>query len=338
MNAVEEPLQDPSGQDLHPGVTLRRAREACELSQQELAARLRLELRIITAIDNGQFERLPTAAYVKGYLRAYAREVGLDPAPILQAYHRLEDKAPELEPEVSRPLPELTGSDRVVRAASYLVVTVLVLLTALWVKDHLGEIREFFLHQEQVVEPAEEGGPQEPLLPEAGPLPEAIPPAAELPAYQRLENEVVYYPAAAGEGATDRPAPDEATTGEIPEPQTAEASTEVLAQAPPEPLEETGAGAPAESPAAHAPELTLELADKSWIEISDADGKRLYYNLGRPGDTIHVSGTPPYTILIGNSGKVTARVDDQPLDLSPYSIDGVARLILRADGSAVENR
>ncbi len=338
MSAAEEPLQDPSGQDLHPGVTLRRAREACELSQQELAARLRLELRIITAIDNGQFDRLPTAAYVKGYLRAYAREVGLDPVTILQAYHRLEDKAPDLEPEVSRPLPELTGSDRVVRAASYLVVTVLVLLTGLWVKDHFGEIREFFLHQEQVVEQAEEGTPQEPLLPEPGPLPEAAPLAQDLPAYQRLENEVIYYPATAGESAADRPTPDVATGGEMPENGTTEPAAGISAPAGQEALEEAGGEAAAESSSVHAPELTLELKDKSWIEISDADGKRLYYNLGKPGDTIHVTGTPPYTILVGNSGKVTARVDGRPLDLTPYSVDGVARLILRADGSAIENR
>ena len=338
MSAAEEPLQDPSGQDLHPGVTLRRAREACELSQQELAARLRLELRIITAIDNGQFDRLPTAAYVKGYLRAYAREVGLDPAPILQAYHHLEDQAPELEPEVSRPLPELTGSDQVVRAASYLVVTVLLLLTGLWVKDHFGEIRDFFLHQEPVVEQVEEGAPQEPLLPEPAPRPETVPLAPELPAYQRLENEVVYYPAASGERAADQPAPDETPGGGGPQEGTTEPAAEVSAPAGRETLQEAGREAAAESGSTHAPELTLELGDKSWIEISDADGKRLYYNLGRPGDTIHISGTPPYTILIGNSGKVTARVDGQPLDLTPYSVDGVARLILRADGSAIENR
>ncbi|RME34226.1 MAG: helix-turn-helix domain-containing protein [Gammaproteobacteria bacterium] len=347
-DAPVEPMEDPSTQDIHPGVTLRRAREACELSQQELATRLRLDLRVITAIDNGQFERLPTPAYVKGYLRAYAREVGLDPAPILEAYHRFGESTPELQPEVSRPLPELTGSDRVVRAASYLVVTVLILLTGLWVRDHFDEIRGFFLDREEaVVEQPEVAVPETPPLEELPPLPEIPQETGEPPAYQRLDDQVVhYYPSTGEETAVEEPqmapalpSPEGAPAGTAPEgPAAGEPPVSETAPAAMEAATETVPESPSGGAAGATPELVLELGDKSWIEITDADGRRLYYNLGKPGETIRVSGTPPYTILIGNSGKVTASVDGRPLDLAPYSVQGVARLLLQADGTATENR
>jgi len=92
------------------------------------------------------------------------------------------------------------------------------------------------------------------------------------------------------------------------------------------------------APASSGPELALQLADKAWIEITDADGKRLYYNLGKPGETIAVSGRLPYTVKIGHAGSVTAQLGGQRLDLGPYSADGVARLRINGPDDIVENR
>ncbi len=72
-----------------PGNLLKQARQQLELSPAQIAARLRLELKIIVALEENDFQQLPTATFVKGYLRAYAQLVKLNPETVLAAYQRI---------------------------------------------------------------------------------------------------------------------------------------------------------------------------------------------------------------------------------------------------------
>ncbi|WP_298136776.1 helix-turn-helix domain-containing protein [Acidiferrobacter sp.] len=67
------------GAPLSPGARLRAARERAGWSVEQVAQRLRLSPAQITALESGQREGLPPAAYVRGYLRNYAQLLGLDP-------------------------------------------------------------------------------------------------------------------------------------------------------------------------------------------------------------------------------------------------------------------
>ena len=62
------------------------AREGLGLSQKDVADMLFLQLAFIQRIDEGLFQKLPKQAYIKGYLRAYARGVGLDSDYIVKLY------------------------------------------------------------------------------------------------------------------------------------------------------------------------------------------------------------------------------------------------------------
>ena len=65
------------------GTLLREAREARELSREDLARTLNLHVRIIEALERDDDAQLPGPAFVRGYLRSYARLMGLDPEPML---------------------------------------------------------------------------------------------------------------------------------------------------------------------------------------------------------------------------------------------------------------
>ena len=69
------------------GRLLRDQREAKGLDLDEVAKSLRIRRSQLEAIEEGRFERLPGAAYVPAFLRAYAAHVGLDPEKVLTAYH-----------------------------------------------------------------------------------------------------------------------------------------------------------------------------------------------------------------------------------------------------------
>lgn len=60
------------------GEKLREAREAQGLSLAEIAARTRIPLRQLEAIEQSDFAQLPSITYAVGFAKAYARAVGMD--------------------------------------------------------------------------------------------------------------------------------------------------------------------------------------------------------------------------------------------------------------------
>lgn len=73
------------------------------------------------------------------------------------------------------------------------------------------------------------------------------------------------------------------------------------------------------------PELRLSLTEDSWVEIRDATGERLEYDLLHAGTSHSYGGKPPYHVLLGNAGAVQVRYNDAPFDLTPYLQGNLAR-------------
>jgi cytoskeleton protein RodZ len=66
------------------GQRLREARQARSLSLEEAAQTTRIRVRYLAAMEEGDYESLPSAAQARGFLRAYAGYLGLDPQPLLE--------------------------------------------------------------------------------------------------------------------------------------------------------------------------------------------------------------------------------------------------------------
>ena len=69
------------------GRLLRDQREARGLSLSEVEKSLRIRRSHLEALEDGRFDKLPGAAYIPAFLRAYSAHVGLDPEKVLTAYH-----------------------------------------------------------------------------------------------------------------------------------------------------------------------------------------------------------------------------------------------------------
>lgn len=90
------------------GTELRQARERAQLSLEDLSARTKIRTMLLAAMERDDFERLPPGLLTRGYLRAYAREVGLDSEAVVRHYvaeHEPEPPAPDTEREEA-PEPE----------------------------------------------------------------------------------------------------------------------------------------------------------------------------------------------------------------------------------------
>lgn len=81
MAGEDETVQDEL--NIHgPGEKLRMAREAMKTSIDDIAARTRVPVRLLTALEKGDYKALPGSTYCIGFSRAYARAVGLDEVQI----------------------------------------------------------------------------------------------------------------------------------------------------------------------------------------------------------------------------------------------------------------
>ncbi|WP_448379955.1 helix-turn-helix domain-containing protein [Gloeomargarita sp.] len=86
------------------GQYLRQVREEKHLSLEDIAARTRIQTRLLRAIEEGQVRELPEPIYVQGFLRQYAN--------VLQLSEALDLRELDLAPPVTQPptLPAQTGS------------------------------------------------------------------------------------------------------------------------------------------------------------------------------------------------------------------------------------
>ena len=90
-----------------PGERCRRAREAQGMTQAEAAQRLHLSLTYLQSLDADDYERLPEATFVKGYLRNYARLLGLPAEEIAGTFQQMVNEdaldKPLLLPSIAPP-------------------------------------------------------------------------------------------------------------------------------------------------------------------------------------------------------------------------------------------
>jgi cytoskeletal protein RodZ len=68
------------------GAALRKHREAAKLSLRDLADTTKLGVRTLEALERNQVEKLPPGIFRRAVVRAYAREIGLDPEDTLRVF------------------------------------------------------------------------------------------------------------------------------------------------------------------------------------------------------------------------------------------------------------
>ncbi|WP_374483311.1 RodZ domain-containing protein [Zoogloea sp.] len=297
------------------GDTLRRAREAQGFSLAEVANALKLNVRQVEALEGGRFDELPGLAFTRGFLRNYARLLRVDVAPLLATLDRPADTSVELMPASNAhgDIPQ-EGRGRfrksilpgVLAAAGLFGVVV-----AGW----------YFDTQKKVVENVAVQAPE--------PVPENAPGGATTPSQDASVAPVIPQgaPAQPAEVAAPSPAdsavPQAATASTVPPPVGTPVPT-VVAPA------DKAVEAPQAKPAGEsgADQLVFEFSQDAWVEVKDKNGKILLSQLGKAGARREVSGTGPFSLVVGNARFVKLQRNGTPVDLTPATKVTVARLKL----------
>jgi cytoskeleton protein RodZ len=91
---------------------------------------------------------------------------------------------------------------------------------------------------------------------------------------------------------------------------------------------------PRPEPPARETRLKLELTNDSWVEIYDARGERLFYDVASAGSVQSVTGRGPLRVVLGNASGVSVEVDGETRDIPANAVDGEgARFVVNRSGS-----
>ncbi len=358
---------DPFG-ERGPGAHLRQAREAANISADKIAASLLLDPKIIEALEADSFDRLPAPTFVRGYLRGYARQLGLPAGPILEMYDRHGFQPPPLDSGVAE-TPQAHTSDTVVRLVTYAVGAVLVLLVGLWWHSQGGEGFDisgdlFGWSSDPALDPSlaavEAPGTApvdgEPITTAPGQLSESLQdyePPAPSPAEDAASGDIAAdgppVPAEAvvpetmtGRETSTTPAPQSDVATEA-DPNAEAGSAGADGEDTPAPDGTDRADAASESGGVTLPAMTppavpdtaqsglvLEFPHESWVEVYDRERTRLFFGLVQPGRVLNINGAQPFDVLLGFGTDVRVTVDGEAFDHTPYMKHGVARFNIGA--------
>ena len=314
------------------GEMLRTTREGRGLTLVDVAQALKLTQRQVEALESERFDALPGAAFARGFLRNYARLLGLDPEPLIDALAQTSGVgAPELAP-ISNAQGTLPAGDGALRPSAFPIALIALLLLVAVVG---GWYFDWFQQADApgpdsaVVDTPVAPAALTPVIPPADNAPLVIPDDAPSgsatdavpPASSNATGLPAAAPAVTGMSALPLPAPAPATATA---PAVPAAATPVAAVAPPA---ATLPAAPATAAASNN-RLVFRFTTESWVEVRDASGEIIFSRTNRPGTVQEVTGKPPYRLVIGNAKSVELEYAGKPVDLAPYIKVSVARLTL----------
>ena len=301
---TEQPhdFQDDS-QAAGPGQLLRNAREQLGWTREQVASRIHLRLTLIAAIEADTYDKHTSHTFIRGYLRAYAKLVGIPEETILAAYEKLGLTPPDnIDMQSFSRRSRQQANDSRLKVVTWLVILVLIALSVAWWwqstarrsagDDALAatEMGATVNTPEANVAPAVEVA--EPVLPAAS---------------DAVSTQVVV------SGAT-------ATLPVV----ATDASAAV-------PTDVSGAVSTAESTTtepAKAPQLKMSFTADCWLDVKDANGKTLFSGLKKANDELVLEGPEPLRFIIGAPMAVNLEYQGKSFDMSRYNNGRTARFSL----------
>lgn len=302
-DTVSEP--DPG----RPGSVLRAEREALGVTVREVAETLNLSMTMVEAIEADDLDRLPGLVFARGYVRAYARLLELDPEPLMERYPKINVDPARTEAPTEPPLWEWIRRrpGLVIGGALALVVLMLVLLvTWLWPDG----------------EPAPETAQAQ--TPSGRPAIPAAPTDAD--------SATLVPGGVAGTAAVGGSAPTESSgSGPAAGTLTAETAAGETRAVP----AQTGAGGDeADSVRRITPtgedRLAFRFGNDCWVEVRRAGdtNENLYSDLRRGGTSLELVGQGPFWIRLGDAPSTDLVYNGEPVPLAPHTRNNVATLVL----------
>lgn len=86
-----------------PGEYLKRERELREVSLEDISSEIRVSVKLLKALEADDYQSLPHTAFVKGFIKAYCKYLGLDGNEALLRYELYLQEVAEFEEPTKKP-------------------------------------------------------------------------------------------------------------------------------------------------------------------------------------------------------------------------------------------
>lgn len=340
LNNTEDKIEDEIG-DRHVlsfGEHLYLERKRQNYSISEVANAIHLSEKIVDALERSDVSKLPEPTFVQGYLRIYAKYLGISAALVLEEYAHAVPHKLETELEHRSTVRHQASSN------STFVKMVTVLLLVITVAA--GLYAAFSYYKEAMVQ--EEETPLDDQtsfsLPDTRPMTQdELADGASSKALQPEESEPTEMEAAMIAGDEDKAELEvetDAKTGtetEAPAATDAPAITAAPEVPEQEPLAEVATDESRSEPLP-AGEDVLELStdEVTWLEVDDASGITLYYDLLQQNQSLALKGAAPFRVFLGNAPPVTVRLNDVPVNIEKrIRANSIAQFTISTDQQQV---
>jgi cytoskeleton protein RodZ len=283
------------------GMMLREARESLGLSVAEVADQIKFAPRQIEALEADDYKHLPELAFLRGFVRSYAKILNRDAQALLDALPETKVAAAELMPAaVGVPFPVAHSSQKqnLILLGAALLLAVIAVGFAVWHFTTPLQQSKVAKIETTVPLPAEIQTIPAPIATKQDMIAPSFPAESKQPSLAKVEQPSVR----AGKTAADQA---ESQT------QSSDLRTH---------LDTSG----------EITRLRLVFDQESWTEITDKDGKILSSKVNPRGSELNLEARLPLSLVIGHAATTHLYQDGEPIALTPYinSSSEVARLIL----------
>ena len=286
------------------GMMLREARESIGLSVAEVAEQIKFAPRQIEALEADDYKHLPELAFLRGFVRSYAKILNRDAQVLLDALPETKVAAAELMPAaVGVPFPVAHSSQKqnLILLGAALLLAVIAVGFAVWhFTTPLQQSSKVTKIETTVPLPAEMQTIPAPVATKQNVIVPSIPAESKQPSSAKVEQPSIRA-AAKTETVKTTVSQTQPTDSLMDHETTAQTTT-----------------------------LRLVFDQESWTEITDKDGKIISSKINPPGSELKLKARLPLSLVIGHAATTHLYQDDEPINLTPYtnSSSEVARLTL----------
>jgi cytoskeleton protein RodZ len=280
---------------MQPGDLLRFRREQAGLTLERAGEISRIKPSVLAAIEGGDTDGIPSV-YLRGYVRNYARALGVDLADIEERMEHVRGAEPTVQSVFS--VKSTRGrTETWLKASSYLAASAIIAALA-WQFTH--EAVRFSQGDSQLTATAAAPAESAPVGGDEGA-------ATTRPANTHLSASIASVEVMQQRGERGGAAAAEQAWAAI----------------------DGKAEASGLEPGAH--QILVKTSADSWVEILDGQGAQMELDLIRAGHERSYSGFGPFQVMLGRAAAVELTLDGEPVDLAPHTSGNVARLTLAGE-------
>ena len=281
-----------------PGQTLAEGRKQKGLTQEEVAKKLHLSASVVDKLENNQFDDQIPDAFARGYLRNYAKLLGIEEQEIIASYTQLIGQSKlknYYTPTTTVGNPSSSGvSANQIVVAFVIIVTLLVI--AIW----------YFTHSVEEVDAS----------------PVSQPAVEEQSQLSTTTNNNVSEASSTISNAADSNSIDFSTLNGDNSIPSNTSVPESQPEAVVEPQVPTGFVESSEAT------LSFEFEDDCWVQVADSNGEVLAVGLKTAGRQFEVTGVAPISVVLGKPDVVNIAYNNSAVDLACFPANSTARFTL----------